>query len=92
MMYSVTTAQPKNNQASSSPSLRLMLYKNEIFHLPQTCWEIRVLSGCAWLTLAGRDIILTQGDQLSLAKNKDFALVSALGQNPLVFEIWNKVA
>jgi hypothetical protein len=86
-MYLVTTAQPKNNPASSSPFLRLILYKNEIFHLPQACQEIRVLAGCAWLTLDGQDIILTRGDQLWLAKNRDFALVSALGQNPLIFEV-----
>jgi hypothetical protein len=66
---------------------RLVLYKGEVFHLPKANQKIHILSGCAWLTVAGRDIILPRGEKISLGQAKDFAVISALGQSPLVFEV-----
>jgi hypothetical protein len=81
-------SESKGDSQSTSPVLRLILYKGELFHLPQIRQEIRVLSGRAWLTVAGKDIILTRGEKMSLTKKKDLALISALGQSPLVVEVW----
>jgi len=66
---------------------RMVLYKGELFHLAKANQKIQILSGCAWLTLAGQDIILPRGEKISLGPAKDFALISALGQSPLIFEI-----
>jgi hypothetical protein len=67
--------------------LRLLLYRGELYCLPPMRQCIHVSSGSAWITHAGKDIILTQGGKASLASSKDFALVSALGDSPLIVEI-----
>jgi hypothetical protein len=66
---------------------RMVLYKDELYHLPKANQRIQILSGCAWLTQAGQDFILPRGEKISLESAKDSALISALGQTPLVFEI-----
>lgn len=66
---------------------RMVLYKGELYHLPKANQRIQIVSGCAWLTLAGQDIILPRGEKISVDPAKDFALISALGQTPLIFEI-----
>lgn len=62
------------------------LQKGEVFRLPSACREIKVLSGVAWITVAGEDIILICGKKATLALNKDEALVSALNDAPLILE------
>lgn len=62
------------------------LQKGEVFRLPSACREIQVLSGVAWITVAGEDIILIRGKTATLALNKDEALVSAINDAPLILE------
>ena len=68
--------------------LRLLLYQDEVYRLPRAAREVRVLAGRAWLTVAGEDVFVTPGEQLSLSARKDGALISALGQLPLILEIY----
>lgn len=68
--------------------LRLILYKDEVLRLPESCKEIRVLSGIAWLTINGKDITLGQGEKRLITPHKDTVLVSTLRDTPLVFEAW----
>jgi quercetin dioxygenase-like cupin family protein len=69
--------------------LRLVLYRKETYRLPQACRKIQVLSGAAWVTVAGEDVILTQGEKTSFMPGKD-VLISALGNAPLILEIHEK--
>ena len=69
--------------------LRLVLYKDELFRLPEDCTEVRVLSGNAWLTINGKDITLAQGDKRSINPHKEIVLISTLRNTPLVFEAWH---
>ena len=41
----------------------------------------------ALVTLAGEDLVLTPGEKMRFAPTKDFALVSALGNVPLIVEV-----
>ena len=66
---------------------RLTIYKGEVFRLPSVCREIHVLSGVAWITVAGEDIILTSEKKASLASKKDSAIISALGNMPLLLKV-----
>lgn len=78
-------------QSSSNPApafLRLVLYKNEVYRLPTPTCGIRILSGIAWVTTTGEDKILAQGEKVLFPVKKDFVLVSALGNVPLVLETW----
>jgi hypothetical protein len=67
--------------------LRLVLYKGEIFRLPGAPTCMRVLSGNAWLTVDGQDIIVAGGETASVRTKKDVALVSTFDSAPLVFEV-----
>lgn len=64
------------------------LRKGEVFRLPLAFREVQVLSGVAWITVAGEDIILTCKEKASLLLNKDEAIISALSDAPLILEAW----
>lgn len=66
---------------------RLVLYQNEVYRLPPKCRAVRVLGGIAWMAVAGQDIFIARGEIMALASTKDFALVSALGNDPLILEV-----
>jgi len=72
---------------SKSPiRYRLILDKSEVFRFPE-CRELHVLSGIAWVTIAGEDIILTSQERASFSLYKDAAIISALGKAPLILEV-----
>ena len=64
---------------------RLLLQAGEVFRFPE-CQEFHVLSGVAWITVAGEDIILTSQEKALLSSHKD-AVISALGKVPLILEV-----
>jgi len=66
--------------------LRLVLYEGEVFRLPQSFKEIQILSGRAWLTMNGKDILVEAGQKISLATGKDVALISTVRDMPVILE------
>ena len=70
----------------SSPYL-LSLAPGEVFRLPQASHSVQVLSGIAWLTVAGEDIILANHEVASLLSSQNVALISALSEQPLLLKI-----
>ena len=67
---------------------RIILMENEVYRLPQTHREIQVLSGIAWITLDQQDIILQSPEKASLPPSKNFAVISALNNMPLIMAVW----
>ena len=67
---------------------RIILMENEVYKLPQTHREIQVLSGSAWITLDQQDIILQSPEKASLPPSKNFAVISALNNMPLILAVW----
>lgn len=67
---------------------RIILMKNEVYRLPQTHRAIQVLSGIAWITVDQQDIILHGVEKISLPPSKNFAVISALSNMPLVVAVW----
>lgn len=47
---------------------------------------LRIVSGTAWVSMDGEDLILNPGDELKLSHGKHKALVSAATDEPLVYE------
>ena len=47
---------------------------------------LRVVSGTAWVSMEGEDIVLEPGDELKLSHGKHNAVVSPTGDEPLVYE------
>jgi hypothetical protein len=43
------------------------------------------MSGSAWITFDGQDIIVHSGDQIALTSNSDPVIISALGDHPLIY-------
>ncbi len=72
---------------SSNPvAIRIVAYHGEVFRLPDR-HILRVVSGRAWVTHAGRDIVLRPGERAALAPGRDVPLVSPLGAQPLILEL-----
>jgi hypothetical protein len=63
------------------------LEKSEVFRIPSACKELHILAGTAWITVAGRDIVLTTGEKVSLETKKDRAILSALGNKSVSVEV-----
>ena len=47
---------------------------------------LRVVSGNAWVTMDGKDVVLKPGDEFKLSRGKYDAVVSPAGDEPLVYE------
>ncbi len=80
-------ANPVKQYPKSLASCTFTLCKGELFRISSTFQEAKVVSGVAWITVAGKDIILQPGEKASIASNKDIALVSALGNVSLVLTV-----
>lgn len=72
-----------------APFLRLLVYPGEVYRLPEAGQCMRIVSGRAWLTAQGRDMILEAEQRACLAPAAEAALVSALGGAPVVLEVRN---
>jgi hypothetical protein len=79
---------PQANPDLAPALLRLVLYKGELYRLPQVCRGVRVVSGTDWLTVAGEDLFVPQGEKVLFNSAKEGVLVSALGNVPLIVEVW----
>ncbi len=49
---------------------------------------LHVVSGNAWVTFDAQDFILQSGDEITLSPGRDIAVVSALGEQTLVYKIY----
>jgi hypothetical protein len=77
------------NVADSPVALRLAVYPDEVYRLPQAGERVRVVSGRAWLSAQGEDITLGPREQITLTVSDEAALVSALHRAPVVLEVLN---
>lgn len=73
--------------ALSPESLRLVLLAGEQIRVPRKQRFLRVVSGRAWVSYDGKDHDLTSGQGLALENRKDSAIVSAMDDESLVFEV-----
>jgi hypothetical protein len=75
------------DHGGDSRLLRIALLYGEQFKLPRASRWVQVLSGTAWVSFDGKDHILDGGECLSVYKAKGGAIVSALCEKGIVFEI-----
>jgi hypothetical protein len=75
-------------RAATAPSaLRIVLLAGETLRIPGTQTSIRALSGTAWITREGKDILLSSGEQKDLPAARDCTVISAIGTEALLFEV-----
>jgi hypothetical protein len=66
------------------------LEPGEILSIARRGQTLRVVSGCAWITLDGQDLTLLAGQDMILEPGKDAAVVSALEEEPLVYRLYDE--
>jgi hypothetical protein len=76
-----------HESAEPLPALRVALLYGEQLRLPGSSRNMLVLSGKAWVSFGGEDYILGSGDSLSVAEARDGAIISAVGEEDLFFEV-----
>ncbi len=69
-------------------TFRLALAPGEVLRMDRARRHVRVLSGTAWITCSGRDVIVETNQEVELPKRGRCALVSALEGRPVFFEVW----
>lgn len=87
-MISLNLNRAKKSLRVANQMVRLMLRQNEVLCLPVAGQRLEIISGVAWVAVNGRDIILASGEILHLPSRKDTALISALGHQPLILEVF----
>ena len=70
------------------PAQRTILYPGELYRVPAWYDLLRIVSGLAYVTQAGQDHILASGHELQLMQAADIVLVSCIGSEPAVIEIF----
>lgn len=73
---------------STRPVLRIALLPGELLRIPRARKHMHVLSGTAWISECARDTVAERGSCIELSSPRHPALVSGLGAQPLLFEIW----
>ena len=74
---------------SGSVLLRMIVYPGEVYRLPEAGQRLQVQAGQALLTIQGRDVMLGTHETAQLPISEEAALVSAVGQAPLMVELLN---
>jgi hypothetical protein len=63
------------------------LSKGSVRELQHSRHVIRVVAGCAWITLKGEDIIVENGHEIHLDPGEDTGVISNLCDDLLVYEV-----
>jgi len=71
-------------EKSSKTAIELM--KGYVRDEKRESQVMRIVSGTAWVSMDGEDIILNPGEELKLSHGKYKALVSPANDEPLVYE------
>jgi|FLYN01.1.fsa_nt_gi hypothetical protein len=66
---------------------QLALRPSEVHRLNPVPPGIRVLSGTAWITWKGDDIVLQPGQTIRFSRNGNNPVISAVGQETLIVEM-----
>jgi hypothetical protein len=83
-----TLVQTAPAAGQSEPPLKVFKQnKGTTRKLPQTCQLIRVLSGCAWISINGQDVIVESGHEIHLSKGEYEGVISNLCDDLLVYNL-----
>jgi hypothetical protein len=77
----------RSARSSETGSLRLILLRTEALRVPKSIKLLRVLSGTAWISMDGRDVIVLAGAAAETKGLKTPAVVSAAGTPAVIVEM-----
>ena len=92
MNQSLTLVSPVRHRGARLPAQltqRLVLYHEELYRVPACYQTMRVAAGLAYVTQAGQDHILQGGQELQLDNAADQALVSGIGDEQVILELFD---
>ena len=73
------------NGGFADESRHFRLSAGQVLRLKNTIRVINIISGCAWVSYAGEDMVLKAGDQASFPLKHDVPVISSVGQSSLLF-------
>jgi len=82
-----TLARPVLSEYVRTPVNVRHLEIGDVAVLPRIDQVIRVISGCAWITMNEEDIIVKSGERVTLYPGKYAPVISAVDNGQLVYEI-----
>ena len=82
-----TSIKIENRDAQARAGEIIELNGFDVYQVEREPHMLRVLSGCAWVTLDGEDAIVWDGEDMLLMPGAEIALISSPTNRPLVFEI-----
>jgi hypothetical protein len=65
----------------------ITLYPGDLYRLPPSYQQVRIVRGLAHISRDGKDFILQSGELIRFEGRRDFALVSPLRDESLVIEL-----
>ncbi len=68
-------------------AFRLVLYRSEALSIALPRRSVRVLSGTAWISANGLDIVLEAGQSAEFPIGREPAVISAIGGEAVLFEL-----
>lgn len=95
MNHSLTLVSPVRHRGARLPAQltqRLVLYHEELYRVPACYQTMRIAAGLAYVTQAGQDHILQGGQELQLDSAADQALVSGIGGEQVILELFDTQA
>ena len=88
LFQDVSRAAGSRGVGATDAHLRIVLLPGETLRIPPEARpSLCVLSGTAWVTTAGKDIILTDGQCLSVEQQAEAPVISGLGRRAVMFEV-----
>lgn len=92
MKHSLTLVSPARHRGARLPAQltqRLVLYGDELYRVPACYHMMRIAAGQAYVTQAGHDHILQGGQELQLDSSADQALISGIGGEQVILELFD---
>lgn len=87
LMNGVVRQAARNTARPADSALRMVLVEGEALRLPLSRLRVSVLAGTAWITQSAADTLLPAGGSFDLSTAADRAVISPIGNVPLLFEM-----
>ena len=75
-------------RSTPQPNVRqVTIQETDAYTLPRDTQRIRVVKGCAWVSVANEDLFVAKGETLQLRADRTGVVVTAIGRKPLNLEL-----
>ncbi len=86
-MRVIVSSSSDRSDSATQVTLRIALEHGQVLRLPAAVEDVLVLTGRAWATVDGADLILEPGQHFAAPHTSGAIVLSALGQRPTIVEM-----